>query len=290
MASMQSQMTTRQDDHDKMFGKCVILEKTSAHLTVGLSDDDFSIPSEEAERLVRKTELRVSQLINETSYLQYNHKMDDLPLFERQDLEIGDVVAYGGFSTICDITSFQNPRQLPVQDGKQYVIKSLTPRLAHETKKLTMGARDLVMEAYFLSALSHKHIIQLRGCSAAGISGFAETCRPDGFFLIYEKLTATLGEKIVQWRDECTDVQNPKSRSGTAELLVERINAAIDIASALEYLHSKRILFRDIKPANVGFAVKHDIKIFDFGLAVELPFRTNPDATFPLGGNTGTPR
>lgn len=290
MTTMRFQMTAKLNNSDQIFEKCLTIEKTSAHSTLGFSsDDDFSIPSDEAERLVRKTELRVSQLISETSYLQYNHKLDDIPLFERQDLSIGETVAFGGFSTIYDIASFQNPRQLPTEDGKQYVIKSLTPRLAHETKKLTIGARDLVMEAYFLSALSHKHIIELRGCSAAGITGFAETCRPDGYFLIYEKLTSTLGQRIVQWRETADSAEKPKSFS-CAELLVERINAAIEIAAALEYLHGKRILYRDLKPSNIGYDQTGVLKIFDFGLAVELPFIPDLDATFPLGGNTGTPR
>jgi serine/threonine protein kinase len=49
-----------------------------------------------------------------------------------------------------------------------------------------------------------------------------------------------------------------------------RLLAAYDLSHALNYLHKRGILHRDIKPANIGFDIRGDIKIFDFGLAKEL--------------------
>jgi serine/threonine protein kinase len=68
--------------------------------------------------------------------------------------------------------------------------------------------------------------------------------------------------------------------SKTAEelLLIERIKVAYDIACALEYLHEKRVVYRDLKSTNIGFNVRGDVQIFDFGLARYLP-RSEMDAT-----------
>jgi len=42
--------------------------------------------------------------------------------------------------------------------------------------------------------------------------------------------------------------------------------------------------------ANVGFDASDCLKIFDFGLAVELPESNDPNQTYNLAGNTGTSR
>jgi serine/threonine protein kinase len=54
-------------------------------------------------------------------------------------------------------------------------------------------------------------------------------------------------------------------------LLIERLLAANDIASAVEYLHEKRIIYRDLKTTNVGIDIRGNIKLFDFGLSRYLP-------------------
>lgn len=52
-----------------------------------------------------------------------------------------------------------------------------------------------------------------------------------------------------------------------------------------------RIVYRDIKPDNIGFDVRGDVKIFDLGLAKELGCsKNNGDGTYNLTGDTGSPR
>jgi len=49
-----------------------------------------------------------------------------------------------------------------------------------------------------------------------------------------------------------------------------RLQSAIDIAEGLAYLHQRNVMFRDLKPDNIGFDHKGTAKIFDFGLAKEI--------------------
>lgn len=275
------------------------LEKATAHSGISLSDGedvDYGLPSDVADRLVKRTEMRVSQVLSQSSFVQRNCRLYDLPRFEREDLEIGEMIAYGGFSNVHEIVSFRSESELDegANAKKRYIVKNLNPKLAFNPKKLVVGAKDLVMEAHFLSSLNHENIIQLRGWSAAGVAGFSETGRADGFFLIFDKLQETLSKKISSWRDRAKETKKGslmKSRSSMRmQLFTERIKVAIDIADAMEYLHSKRIIYRDLKPANVGFDNDGVVKLFDFGLAVELPEGSDPDSTFNLAGNTGTSR
>jgi serine/threonine protein kinase len=51
------------------------------------------------------------------------------------------------------------------------------------------------------------------------------------------------------------------------------------------------IIYRDIKPDNIGFDVRGDVKIFDFGLAKEFdPNSVDADGTYKLTADTGSPR
>lgn len=269
---------------------------TMGSVSDGEKDEgDYTLAPDLAERLVKRTEMRVAQVVASSAYVQRNCTLYQMPRFEREDFALGDLIAFGGFSNVYEIDHFKVDSELtddPEISSNRYVIKHLDPKLAYNPKKLVVGAKDLVMEAHFLSALHHENIIQLRAWSASGIAGFAAAGRADGFFLILDRLESTLAKRISHWRED--DKQRKTVLKGRSteknKLLVLRLKAAIDIASAVTYLHERRILFRDLKPANVGFSSDNVLKIFDFGLAVEIPHHDDPETTFKLAGNTGTSR
>lgn len=264
-----------------------------------MSDDkddvDFALAPDLADRLVKRTEARVSQVVAASKFVQSNCTLHEIPRFDREDFVLGDLIAFGGFSNVYSIEQFLVQSELTDElenEKKSFVIKHLNPKLAFNPKKLVVGAKDLVMEAHFLSAFDHENIIELRGWSAAGISGFSAAGRADGFFLILERLSITLSKRISRWRED-ERVRKTLTKGRTVaknQLLMIRLKTAIDIASAVAYLHERRILFRDLKPANIGFDPQNVLKVFDFGLAVEIPHHDDPETTFKLAGNTGTSR
>jgi serine/threonine protein kinase len=152
------------------------------------------------------------------------------------------------------------------KNGGRYVLKSLNK----DVDKITYmkGNVDIAMEAKFLAVLDHPNIIEMVAVSKS------RPCTP-GYFLILEKMTDTLTGRIKKWMDKERMYKGfagflTGGRKKELQLYYERIAAAYDIASGLFYLHSNNIVFRDLKPANIGFDCHDQLKLFDFGLAKEL--------------------
>mmetsp|Transcript_13707 Transcript_13707/g.24830 ORF Transcript_13707/g.24830 Transcript_13707/m.24830 type:complete len:195 (+) Transcript_13707:506-1090(+) len=63
------------------------------------------------------------------------------------------------------------------------------------------------------------------------------------------------------------------------------------IIYAVFRFHTLRVMYRDLKPDNIGFDVRGDVKIFDFGLAREFPKENQmTNGTFQMSGKTGSLR
>ena len=267
------------------------------------TEDECFLPDSVAQKLVLRTELRVSQNMAKSRFVRDHCRLYKLPRFSQHDLDIGPLIAKGGFSNVHAVTSFRGDSELafrrPANPTPFYVVKHLNPRLAlSNSKKLLSGARDLFWEAHLLSSFNHQHILKLRGWSSEGVGGFMSTGRADGFFLIFDRLEGTLFQRLSQWRrrareDEALNlIHKRKKFPETMTLLQQRLKIARDIADAFSYLHETCNVFHlDLKPGNVGFDCDGVLKIFDFGLAVEVvPQGRNPDQVFDLNGKKGTSR
>lgn len=115
---------------------------------------------------------------------------------------------------------------------------------------------------------------------------------PKGYFLIIDKLNETLDTRIKRWKKEkrkalskngkkkketvvtkglkslatkrlsAEDISRQESMANyNGEISEDQVDVGLQISSALMYLHGKNIMFRDLKPQNVGFDVRGDVKV-----------------------------
>ncbi|GAX15298.1 hypothetical protein FisN_8Hh405 [Fistulifera solaris] len=265
-----------------------------------LPESDFCLQTPHAKGLVR-----AAKHISHSPTFSISG-LKSIPSFSRDDLEVGSVLGVGGYGFVNKVktdkiknTKKSKSRTNPNSQSDKLVVKTLFPHTA--PNQLLSGCHQLEKEKRVLSQLNHPNIISLRGYSEKGLDSIAETKRIDSCFLLLDFLPETLTDRIEKWgRIIRTSPKKKTQRRWSLlsrkrfpfdrDMFIEQIQVAIDIASALRYLHEKRIILRDLKPDNVGFDESNCTKLFDFGLIAQLPKFCNLDKTHNIPGNIGTPR
>jgi serine/threonine protein kinase len=174
----------------------------------------------------------------------------------------------------------------------RYAVKQLSPEVIGNAGLFYQGMCDMALETRFMSDIQHPNIVKIRAMAQ---------CDPfdENYFIVMDRLYDTLERRILKVWLPKSKMQNSffgkqiLDRKGVKkdELFVTRIVFAYDLSAAINYLHQRKILYRDIKPENIGFDVRDDIKLFDFGLSKELKDDMKTEnGLYNLTADTGSPR
>jgi hypothetical protein len=246
--------------------------------------------------------LSQSRLMSTSSGIRLVHKQD-IRVVER-------VLGQGAFSKVTAVQ---------MHDGSRYACKHLQQELLYESPdKFQTAACELALEAHLLGCFDHPHILRIRGWAYNGVASFQEDgAQHDSFFLLLDMLEETLEQRIDRWNLQDAQQmqqeavmyaqqqhqqslwkrflhphQHQHHHSSQQPQLNNRLSEKLEImqgvASALSYLHERGVLFRDLKPANIGF-LNGKVQLFDFGLSRELPL-LDTSTPFCMSGRVGTLR
>lgn len=209
------------------------------------------------------------------------------------------------------------------KNGAKYVMKSLKENLedSNDSNLFLDAAQDIAHEAKMLASLSHPNIISLHGLNADRCDAFLSGA--SAFFIILERMDCILADKLDIWAKEKNSFNPPKPlrtlrsifKSGSSSGSVSsssssssssreadqirkdekgttsnRLRVAISIASVLDYLHSRDVIFRDLKPDNIGVDQHGNIKCFDFGFSRFMPQHSDFQDDVHEMSIAGTPR
>ena len=208
------------------------------------------------------------------------------------ELKIGRVLGRGGFCVVSQVNCVTKTEK-DGHDEKQekttsYAIKQLSEEAAlKDVDTYVNGIVDLAMEAKWLAAIQHPHIVSIRGVSSD------DPCSRN-YFIVLDRLYDILTVRLQTWKKHRPSGLSKMFHSGCEKeraFWLERIGVAHDVASALAYLHGNNIMDRDVKPDDIGFDVSGQVKLFDFGLAKEYdPSKADKNGCFNYTACTGSPR
>lgn len=204
-----------------------------------------------------------------------------------EDLDRKGYVSPDGFDGHDQFSDIKEMKQYMVETcmregDSRYAIKVLRKDLTKKDHQY--GVMDLAVEAKFLASIVHPNIIKMRG-TAPG-----DPLHKD-FFLVLDKLYDTLDQRIKTWSDisKVGQVFCGCCGGDKRELLLDRMTVAYDLSSAFLHLHQQGLIYRDIKLENIGFDIRGDVKLFDFGLCKELKAEDKlKDGLYKLTKQTGS--
>ena len=164
-----------------------------------------------------------------------------------EEFEILNTIGTGTVGTIYRASDKKNDREV--------ALKILLPTVSDNELIVSRFEREM----YILEMLSHPNIVQYFGGGRDG---------KQMFFAMELVPGATLKEVLnesgpLSWREAAT--------------------VAVQICSALQHAHNHGIIHRDLKPANLLFTESGEVKLSDFGIALDANATTITNEGLTVG-------
>lgn len=142
-------------------------------------------------------------------------------------------------------------RAVDERTTRNVAIKALKSQIAATSS----FGEQLDREAKVLADLAHPNVVLLIE------AGRAPSGRP---FLVLEHVDGPSLERIVSGEPTTTARGRPRKRPLS---VAEALAVAVGVCAALEHVHARGIVHRDVKPGNILLARSGVVKLIDFGIA-----------------------
>jgi serine/threonine protein kinase len=231
-----------------------------------------------------------------------------IAFFSESEIVTGDRIVNGSSCDVYDIIEFRQQRRVREILGDEVSFvrdflarnvrhsKTLNPRYVVKVAKIMYEGASISHKAKMnalqneitvLRSLNHPNIIKPMGLpidyylegKESSILPFPKSARS---FLMTEKVHEMLQERIDFWKRTYLRVMKPVlgiliDRRGVKQkhLLIEQLNSAVELASALEYLHANNYLHGDLAPSNIGFSNSGNLVLFDFDHSTPMNLTSN---------------
>jgi serine/threonine protein kinase len=255
-------------------------------------DDSIVLSEATSARVVRYAKKKIAEEAND--FKEFTGSDTSCPRsiaqMHHSDFTLGECLGEGSFSSVFAIKSLNNEEKKSKFDEKRMVVKVLQSKLAQSPQMLAACGADLYKEGMIMITLNHQNIMNAQAWAPDGVSAYVNG-RHDAFFLVLDRLDLTLASQLTHWKKQARNIKlSLTQRAGRkAGLFNEQLDTVMQLSSAVKYMHSKRLLHRDMKPDNMGFQ-GGVLKIFDFDVSRIVPESTRPNETFKMTRRVGSPR
>ena len=218
-----------------------ISSKSLRNVPTRMHSEPYNVPKDETEKPAKR-----SNTITITD-------RDDTDDSDDDECDEDDDIFHENMNNPGTLKTIHSQNQLRAKMRKRprrkngearFVLKRLKDDLS--ALEQARGMVDLAIETKFLTIVYHPNIIKVRGIAKGNMID-------KDFFLILDRVYSTLDQEIPKWKT-LTQQYSGKclglvGRDGKAlqELLVKRMSIAYDLASAYNYLHENKMVYRDIK-------------------------------------------